>query len=232
MLRETIIALGGISVGYFLARAVLQKEYDEKLNEEIERTREFFSLEAEEEARFVEIATEAMVEYQGDVLPTGQREMWATTTTPEEPVGTAQRDPETRPPGPIPYNRMSEVERKVEDIVQNAPAAPLDPNARAPYLITFAEYDSGPEEVGYEQVTLSFFAGDGIVIDEEDKVLKPDRVEQIVGIDNLNRFGTQTDDPNMDPNVIYVRCERFNMDFEVTRSPGFHAVEVLGQQPE
>lgn len=225
MLKETLIAVSGIGVGFMLAKAMLQKQYDERLDEEIARTREFF---AEGEVK-VEEAIAAMTEYQGAGAECEIPE-------PEKVVVQEERSPETRPPapmvpentGPVAYNRMSEPERRMEDIVQNAPASPMDPNARAPYLITFAEFDAGPEEVEYDQMTVSFFAADGMVLDEEDTPLSPDRVEQVIGTDNLNRFGTQTDDPNMDPNVIYVRCERFNMDFEVTRSPGSSA-EILGQ---
>ena len=112
---------------------------------------------------------------------------------------------------------------------QDEETPPSDPNARAPYLITFAQFDLGLEELNHEPVSVSFFAGDGIVIDENENVITPERVEQIIGTDNLNKFGTLTEDPDMEPNVIYVRCERFGMDFEVTRSPGTHAVEVLDQ---
>lgn len=237
MLKETIIAVSGIGVGYLLAQAVLKKKYDERLDEEIQRTKEFFGKQYEgpDDSEFMEAAidaAEALTEYTGGVTVAPSVLAQEMTKVVETEAGQVKNKllkgvVDTKVSGPIPYNRMSKIDAEVEDIESNVPTIPLDPNARPPYIITFAEYDSG--ESGYDQLLASFFAEDGIVIDEDDGVVTPDRVEETIGVDNLNRFGGRTDDPNMDPNVIYVRCERFMMDFEVTRSPGSHAAEVLSQ---
>jgi len=228
MLRSTLIALGGIGVGYLLARAVLEKQYEERLDEEIQRTKEFFGItEDTPPAEFVEEANrvaENLSEYMGG-------EKIVPSVLAEAVTSSVKKEFDTE--APIAYNKIadkrSEIEEVVDDVLRNEQATPLDPEARAPYLVTFAEFDAGQEELGFEPVSVSYFAGDGIVIDEADTVISADRVEQIIGTDNLNKFGTQTDDPNMDPNVIYVRCEQFRMDFEVTRSAGKHSVEVLGE---
>lgn len=220
MLKEVLIGVAGASAGYLVARNLLEKKYARLLEEEIRRTKEFFGATHEEytsseDPEFMEAAinaAEAMTTYvQGGV-----------TVNPavlaQEVTHTVRRyDKEGAPT----------VEETASDIESNVVAAPMDPDAREPYMITFGEFDAN--ETSATQVTVSFFAGDGIVIDEDDNVISPERVEQIIGTENLNRFGTHTDDPDMEPNVIYVRCERFNMDFEVTRSPGKHSVEVLGQ---
>ena len=220
MLKEVLIGAAGFGVGYLVVRTQLEKKYARLLDEEIRRTKEFYGQHNEEytgpeDPEFMEAAidaAEAMTSYvQGEV-----------TVNPavlaQEMTRTMKRyDKEGAPT----------VDEQVSDIESNVAAAPLDPDARPPYMITFAEFDAN--ETDAEQISLSFFAGDGIVIDEDDNVVSTERVEQIVGTDNLNRFGTNTDDPDMEPNVIYIRCERFNMDFEVTRSPGKHSVEVLGQ---
>lgn len=222
MLREVLIGAAGAGIGFLVARNVLEKKYARLLDEEIERTKEFFGADYEgskeglDDPEFMQDAinaAEALTEYvAGDVkiVPSVLAENVERTVTAYNKPGAP-----------------SIVEEEVRDIESNVAASPLDPDARAPHLITFAEFDAG--DLGYAQVSVSFFAGDGIVIDEEDNVISPDRVEQIIGTDNLNKFGTNTDDPDLEPNVIYVRCERFNMDFEVTRSPGKHSVEVLGE---
>lgn len=218
MLKEVLIGAGGAAVGYLVARNLLEKKYGRLLDEEIQRTREFFGADYEgdkDAPGYMEDAidaAEALSDYSGVTV--------APSVLAQEVEQTFKRN----------YAKPeSLVEAETADIETHAEASPPDPHARAPYLITFAEFDAN--ETSAEQITVSFFAGDGIVIDESDEIIKPDRVEQIVGTDNLNKFGTNTEDPDMEPNVIYVRCERFNMDFEVTRSPGFHAVEVLGQEP-
>lgn len=222
MLREILIGAAGLGVGYLVARNQLEKKYAHLLDVEIQRTKEFFATESNYEGSKEGLddpeymqgaidAAEAMTTYaSGDVKVVPSvlaQEMEQTVKNYQKPE--------------------SIVDEQVDDIESNKAASPLDPDARAPYLITFGEFDQN--ETGYQQITVSFFAGDGIVIDDEDNVVTPERVEQIIGTDNLNKFGTNTADPDMEPNVIYVRCERFEMDFEVTRSPGSHAVEVLGQ---
>jgi hypothetical protein len=225
MLKEVLIGAAGAGVGFLVARNVLEKKYARLLDEEIRRTKEFFGeYEGPEDPEFMEQAiqtAEAMTEYTGGETVVNPAKLAEAVTASIKRDEGKQHVAYNRPGAP------SIVEDEVRDIESNVAAAPLDPDARAPYMITFAEFDAN--ETSAEQITVSFFAGDGIVIDEEDNVISPDRVEQIIGTDNLNRFGTNKDDPDMEPNVIYVRCERFNMDFEVTRSPGKHSVEVLGQ---
>ena len=220
MLKEVLIGAAGIGVGYLVARNQLEKKYGRLLDEEIRRTKEFFGAnydgdkEALDDPEFMEAAIDA-----ADAMT--QYSQGAANIVPSVLAQDLEKAVKR-------YDKPdSIVEEEVADIEQNAAASPLDPDARAPYLITFAEFDAN--ETGAEQITVSFFAGDGIVIDEEENVISPDRVEQIIGTDNLNKFGTNKDDPDMEPNTIWVRCERFNMDFEVLRSPGKHSVEVLGQ---
>jgi len=219
MLKEVLIGAAGLGVGYLVARNQLEKKYAHLLDVEIRRTREFFGADYEgskeglDDPEFMQDAinaAEAMTEYaQGasEVVPS------VLAAEVEKTV--------------VNYNRVAQPVETIEDIEQHMEATPPDPDARAPYLITFAEFDANDTDA--EQITVSYFAGDGVVLDESDTVITPDRVEQIIGTDNLNKFGTNTEDPDMEPNVIYVRCERFNMDFEVTRSHGKHSVEVLGQ---
>lgn len=216
MMKEVLIGAVCFGAGYFVATRAQERKYIQMLNQEVKRTKEFFGANYEgcEDPEFMEAAidaAEAVSEYAGD----------GPKIAPSVLAQEMERSI-------INYNKPeSLVEEEVSDIETHAEASPPDPDARAPHLITFGEFDEG--DLGYEQITMSFFAGDGIVIDEDDNVISPARVEQIIGTDNLNKFGTNTEDPDMDPNVIYVRCERFNMDFEVTRSPGKHSVEVLGE---
>lgn len=235
MLKEVLIGAAGLGVGYLIARHQLEKRYGQLLDEEIRRTKEFFAVSTDYEGS---PETLKDPEYMDDAIKaadaithysSGEVKIPPSVLAQEvEKTVTNYRDIEALNNLVVRKKMMdSIVEDQVSDIESNVAAAPLDPDARPPYLITFGEFDAN--ETDAEQITVSFFAGDGIVIDEEDNVIAPDRVEQIIGTDNLNKFGTNTEDPDMDPNVIYVRCERFNMDFEVTRSAGKYSVEVLGQ---
>jgi len=77
-------------------------------------------------------------------------------------------------------------------------------------------------EVEHEQVSITYYVGDDILADEKDEVV-PD-ADALVGEDALLQFGHMSNDDN----IVYVRNPRLNLDFEVQKSMGKYAVEVLG----
>lgn len=96
-----------------------------------------------------------------------------------------------------------------------------DPNR--PYVVSQQEFLDG--EVGYDQVTVTYYSGDGQLCDENEQIM--DDIEGSVGIDNLDRFGLQSEDEN----IVYVRNERIGLDYEIIRDPGLYSVIVAGQTP-
>lgn len=214
--REVLIGLVGATAGYFAARAFLQHRYDQMLDEEITRTKEFFGANYEgtkdslDDPEFMEAAidaAESITAYAGGGI----------TVTPSVLAAKVEQTVTNYAQTAAPDTKAARVAAKPAE----------DPDARDPYVITFEEFDAG--ELEHEQITVSYFAGDGIVIDEDDSIIAPARVEATIGTDNLNKFGTNIEDPNMDPNTLYIRCEQYSADYEVTRSPGKHSVEVLGE---
>lgn len=94
-----------------------------------------------------------------------------------------------------------------------------DPNV--PYIIHVDEYFAN--EKGYIQSTLQYYQGDNILCDEQDvPVYNP---EKIVG---KLEFGHGSNDPN----VVYVRNEKLEAEWEVLRDHGHFQTEVLGQHVE
>ena len=91
-----------------------------------------------------------------------------------------------------------------------------------PFVITSEEFNDS--EVGFNQVSLTYFAGDEILADEDDSPIL--EVEETVG-DALEHF-----DEN--ENVVFVRNTRIDLDFEITRSFGKYGEEVagLGEEPK
>lgn len=89
-----------------------------------------------------------------------------------------------------------------------------------PYKISTDEFMD--DDLGFDKVTLTWFAGDNTLIDENEEPI-PD-VMRTVGEDNLLRFGEDSDDND----TVFVRNERINTDFEVVRDPQKYAVAVLG----
>lgn len=87
------------------------------------------------------------------------------------------------------------------------------------YVIPKDEFENGASE--YTQNTLSYFDGDDVLADERDQPIHNTR--SIIGEDNL-RFGEES----MDPNIVYIRNDVLEVDFEICRSDGSFAHEVLG----
>lgn len=99
--------------------------------------------------------------------------------------------------------------------------ATLDPGE--PYVIHREEFDE--EEPGYSQVTLTFYAGDNILTDDKDVPLE--HIGKIIG-NCAEFFGKGSGDPN----VVYVRNDRLNAEYEILLDRGFYAIEVLGEEIE
>jgi hypothetical protein len=94
-----------------------------------------------------------------------------------------------------------------------------------PYVVTHDE--AFENEPGYEMMTVTYFEGDAgfVVVDDKSEVIpEPD---DAIGQKNL-RFGYGSNDAN----IVYVRNDKMDMFFEVIRSTGSYAKEVLGFDPD
>lgn len=89
-----------------------------------------------------------------------------------------------------------------------------------PYVISSEVYFEGA--MGYEQASVTYYEGDDTLAGSDDKSI--DDVDGVVGEDNLHRFGHGSKDPN----IVYVRNEKIEVDFEITRSKGEYGTEVMG----
>jgi hypothetical protein len=77
--------------------------------------------------------------------------------------------------------------------------------------------------MGYTQTTLTFYSGDNILADEQDSPVY--NYESVVG--NL-RFGHGSNDSN----VVYIRNEKLEAEYEVLLFDGSFEIEVLGYVAE
>lgn len=213
----------GAAVAWKIADKKISLKYDEILLEEIAKTKEFYSRlnkagvfetpESAVEALVPEEVVEAVQAYQG-------REPRVPYNNPKDIV---VKDP--RPPVNVEVEKV-EVSHNV--FVQAA----TDPRdwdynheiaqrtGDKPYVISFDEFDAGEE--GHEQQNLSYYVDDNTLVDERDAPI--DNTEYVVGDDNLLRFGHGSNDKN----VVYVRNENIDTDFEIVRALGSYKRDVLG----
>lgn len=89
--------------------------------------------------------------------------------------------------------------------------AARDANPKDPYVIHHDEYYEN--ETNYEQAKLTYFEGDNVLLDERDQPVADDAV---VGEENLAKFGHGS----RDHNIVYVRNDNVEVDFEIHRSMG------------
>ena len=90
----------------------------------------------------------------------------------------------------------------------------------APYIITHDEFFAG--DLDYETNTLTYFEGDDTLTNEKDEPIR--EIDKMIGEDHLVRFGHGSKDRN----IVYVRNDRLETDFEVIKSTGSFLEEVLG----
>ncbi len=92
-----------------------------------------------------------------------------------------------------------------------------DRDPSEPYVIHKDEFYS--EERGFTQTTLTYYAGDNILVDEEDA--------PIYNHDSVTGpllFGHGSGDPK----VVHIRNEKRKAEYEVVREPGLYSEEILG----
>lgn len=90
------------------------------------------------------------------------------------------------------------------------------------YVIHRDEYMG--DEMGFHQATITYYAGDDILVDESDTPMYNFREQ----LGETFEFGKGSGDPN----VLYIRNERESAEFEILLHLGRYEVEVLGLEIE
>lgn len=100
----------------------------------------------------------------------------------------------------------------------------LDRSSRSsdkPYIISNEEFEDA--ELEYNQNTLTYYQGDAVLTDEHDQ---PVPINTVIHESNL-QFGNASGDKN----VVYIRNDKLEVDFEVVQDLGYYTEEVLGVPP-
>ena len=90
-------------------------------------------------------------------------------------------------------------------------------SSSAPYVLHKDEFYA--DELNYSQISLTYYAGDDILVDEEDAPIY--NHNQVVGPMLFGHGADQT-------NVFYVRSDKRRAEYEIIRDPGMYSVEILG----
>lgn len=115
------------------------------------------------------------------------------------------------------------VRENIFDNHGSAEVEALDTSTRTPdhpYVISAEEYEDN--ETGYSQNMLTYYADDKVLTDEKDGPLNL----KVIGEKNL-KFGLASGDLNL----VYVRNDELEVDFEVAQALSSYAETVLGGRP-
>lgn len=221
--------LAGIAIGGFVAYKITEKrlsaQFDQELTEQIAaakayRTRiakegEFETPEGAVNALIPDQVVDAVRSYQGRAKPIAYDK--PETIDPRPPVDVVVENVK------VTQNVTVVAKDDPRDWDYNAEIADRQVNPEIPYTISFDEFNEN--NVNHEQTTMTYYAMDDTLADSQDKPV--DNTDYVIGDDNLNRFGHGSGDPN----VVYVRNEKIDMDFEIVRSNGSYQKEVIGIDP-
>lgn len=223
-LGAAVVALAaGAAGGYVFARKQLERKYEQLAQQEIAEAKEFYARlykkegfetpekaletlgvnETEHNPRLAK-AADAMRGYQGGLDSEGRLK-------PPVPVGKASVS--DGPEGLV-VNVFQRAQDDDDDIVE--PQGEQD----VPFIIKQATFMQ--DDQNYTQATVTWYAQDGVLADDRDEPI--DDVDMCVGLNNLDRFGQSSGQPN----VVYVRNDVLGIDYEILRSDGSFAKEVLG----
>lgn len=227
---SVLSAAAGGAGGYFFAKKNLRAYYVDLSNREIAAAKNFYGRlhktdEDHDSPEKVlerlhggeEEATTALLRYQG-------RAVVAEAPVPTEQDLLDKHGLEELPDPTDAPDPRDEINRNVfvdnPDGVYDYDTEVLLRTETAPYIITQEEFFLNEKE--YEQTQCTFYAGDDTLVDEQEQVI-PDS-DSAVGDDHLMRFGYGSGDKN----IVYVRNDILEMEFEIAQSYGSYAKEVLG----
>lgn len=202
-----ISAVGGAIAGYFFAKNQLEKAYDEALSEEIEATKRHYAVLNKVEFDTPADAVEAL-RIPASMLKDAR-----------EVVGTIVAGARYGTPGATTVNVFENLSDE-EDADKDYSEEDAKRSKDRPYVISREEFFE--HESNLTQITLTYFAGDDVVVDEADMPM--DDIDNRVGEGNLDLFGHRSGDPR----VVYIRNEKNRVEYEVCLSDGNFAEEVAG----
>lgn len=200
----------GIGATYMWFQKRFEVEFNEALNKEIAATKQFY-------ATLIKPSPEDMVRERGLKYEHQMNE----TAIYKDLVGDEYAGEEAE---------KDEVEEELAEIAQNvftnfannstwdADKEEAERDTTKPYVISHDEFfENEPDHI---QAQLVWFAEDGVLADSEDKPVD----EAIVGEENLEKFGHGS----RDPNLVYIRNEAMDIDFEISYAEGKYSEQVMG----
>lgn len=201
--------LGGVigaAIGYKVAEKRLGDQFDERLEKEIAPMRTFYKS-VDKKFDTPEDAVAALI--------TEEFQIVSNTRDDQQKVAYHKI---VKPYEPEDENYAEGMDEEVPETVQGN----VFEQQGKIQVITQAEFEQN--ESDWMQSTLTYYEKDNVLTDVRDDIIEDPL--PIVGDAALQNFGKYSDDPN----TVYVRNSTLELEYEIVRSTGSFAQEVLDEQ--
>jgi len=235
--KKILLVAGGASVvslaaglvgGFLYAKKLLVAAYNEQMEAEIERQKRYFSAVykkgefADPENLVKAFAGEDEVEKADldDQTKDAQELVRVLQKTKYNRVSVGPAKLELPKDQPVKETKSIFVDRGHDESDEAFRAAVAARTTKRPYILSHDEFMANEKD--YTQITATYYAGDEVLVDAADDqpLIKP---EISIGMNNL-QFGLWSKDQN----VVYVRNDKLETEFEVLYHEGKYAEVVLG----
>jgi len=200
-------AIGGLAIGgaagYFFARRQLEEQFRLELDEAVEEVKEYYRVLRKEDYETPAEAVEKLV----DDEKVGSKLVKEAKAQQAEILEQMAYVP---PPEDAPKENVFEERNKRKPGL--------------PYLIDQEEFmDEYSNEEGevYDKIYLHWYDGDGVLCDDQDQIIP--LADEIIGLDNMNRFGEGEDSM-----ILHIRNEKQRADYEVEKNDSTYSEVVMG----
>ena len=216
----------GAGIGYFLTEKKLRTRFDQELEAEVHAVKNQYRLIRKENITIDDVSPELATKIHDHLSKDPE---YAKALS--EEFGENREIAEARKEFGYSENAQPGEERNLfrdaavdPDEIEKEPKTELDilkenRTADEPYIITIEEFSSDKD---YGKVLLCYYEGDDVVTDEANIVV-PD-VDRMIGNDALTNFGKFSGDME----IVYIRNERIDTDFEIIREARKYTEAVMG----
>lgn len=195
------IFAAGLGIGFFAGKKFYQEKYRKMADEDI--------------ASVNEMTTRRINEMKQAIMDVdAEEEENVEISTTEDIEDISDEELKTNERIVMQYNKAVRKEGEVESIRQKPTKAMI-------YVISEEEF---MEEGDYDKVSLEYFEGDKVLVDDRD--IPVDDPDSIIGEGTLDDFAISED------NEMYVRNDNISVDYELTKSEGSYRDFIDGPQDE
>lgn len=208
---------GGSVSGYLYAQKILMETFDRQLSEQIQKEMAATYRNKDRAEDALRAAQRKLEELEGEAAKPTVVDLADSEKVFYNNVLPAVREFTDRLRPPVPAREAMAAYQGLGEETK------IEPSMDRPYQINDAMFQEGVS--GYDQIQLTYYAGDGVLADDRDDVIEDPL--PMVGPDFQNQFGQMSGDPN----VVFIRNGLREIDFEITRSEGKYGEEVAGERP-